>query len=281
MRVRAIPSRACTLSEMLPYPPKSWRNRVRSGFTLIELLVVISIIALLIALLLPALNQAREAARTVGCLSQLRQLSIPLRMYLDDQDQWFPYGVDYGYGAAAWPMGLQTYLADTAVWKCPSHSKSIHRDTQEEFTFNGWDGVGTVYYGGVAGGIDYSKGQFSYGYNMIGYSWGVWGGLGERPPNPAWSNIEVRTNETEVVFPEQMFAITDSNADVVWDAIFSPFAIATNQLASDRHVNASTNMLYVDGHADTRAAQWVNFEAGGQYWNKQGRCEAAVPACPQ
>ena len=64
--------------------------RVRNGFTLIELLVVIAIIALLMAILMPALSKARDQARTISCRSNLRQYGMAIRMYLDDNEQYFP-----------------------------------------------------------------------------------------------------------------------------------------------------------------------------------------------
>lgn len=64
------------------------------GFTLIELLVVISIIALLIAILLPALGAARSAARSAGCLSNLRQIGMGIRVYANDYGQTLPTGTD-------------------------------------------------------------------------------------------------------------------------------------------------------------------------------------------
>ena len=56
------------------------------GFTLIELLVVIAIIAILAALLLPALSGAKESARSIRCLNNLRQWSLAMQMYTGDHD---------------------------------------------------------------------------------------------------------------------------------------------------------------------------------------------------
>jgi|GEM_PF-1083484 len=67
------------------------RHPTNAAFTLIELLVVISIISLLIAVLLPALGQARDAARAAQCASGMRQLGIGLLSYVSENNDRMPY----------------------------------------------------------------------------------------------------------------------------------------------------------------------------------------------
>src|SRR6185436_12125782 len=64
--------------------------RVQRAFTLIELLVVIAIIAILAALLLPALAKAKSKARSVSCLSNLKQWGLALTMYYDENEDTIP-----------------------------------------------------------------------------------------------------------------------------------------------------------------------------------------------
>jgi len=62
------------------------------GFTLIELLVVIAIIAILAAMLMPALEKARDSARSVSCISNVRQFSTAFLSYCQDWNEWIPNG---------------------------------------------------------------------------------------------------------------------------------------------------------------------------------------------
>lgn len=89
------------------------------GFTLIELLVVIAIIAILIALLLPAVQQAREAARRTQCKNNMKQLGLAMHNYHDTVGT-FPFGFDERetlWTAMILPQIEQANLYQTLIWQ--------------------------------------------------------------------------------------------------------------------------------------------------------------------
>ena len=105
---------------------QSLRRFAPRGFTLIELLVVISIIALLISILLPALGAAREQAKALRCLSNVRQVGTAINAFVADHNGRLPENrIDVGNAEhVTWryQMTEANYLPEDGVWTCPTPS---------------------------------------------------------------------------------------------------------------------------------------------------------------
>ncbi len=96
------------------------------AFTLIELLVAIAVIAILVAFLMPALRQAREKARRVNCLANLKNLGIALRTYASEFDEYFPTGNN---ASGLEKLLKQRYVRTTKIYICPSTETQFFEGT--------------------------------------------------------------------------------------------------------------------------------------------------------
>jgi len=128
--------------------------KMKRAFTLIELLVVIAIIAILAAMLLPALSSAKQRAWTTRCNSNLHQVGLGMRMFADDNNEYYPesggdiywgttdFSPPFGSGKPSWMEQIFPYIGNTNVYDCPGN---VQLAAKLQGPFNYFNGCNAAY----------------------------------------------------------------------------------------------------------------------------------------
>lgn len=195
------------------------------GFTLVELLVVIAVIALLIGIMMPSMGKARNAARTVACLSQLRTLGQFTAMYSDANKDLMPRSQHSAFPNRVAPWGYAFFEYVTG---------SAYRDSDA-----GWL---AVLNGPYRCPHDRRRERWSYGYNVY-YELTTEETLGR-----TWTrNSLVPAPTASVVFGE---LLPTAGADHAMAHFWTQYS-APPEIDPRRHGDG-TGVVYLDGHAASR-----------------------------
>jgi prepilin-type processing-associated H-X9-DG protein len=211
----------------------------RIGLTLIELLIVLSVVAMLAALMLPAVMQARSAARQAICQSNLRQWALAAQLYTDSHDGRLPYrgqgvqpttrldAIDDWFNALPSPIGEARYIdlvhataqpqpGTATVWICPD-AKPVEKYAGNRPAF------------------------FAYGMNMA-----------------LSTPFMGRPDHIDKVGPKQTMVFMADGLGPYCSVLPSP----KDYSPQARHVGGSVNIAFLDGHVEAYAGEEVGCGIG-------------------
>lgn len=193
------------------------RRKRKNKFTLIELLIVIAILAILVSILLPALGKARDKAREMTCISNLKQIGTYTHLYLSDWNGYYP--------AADWTIRVQSYMKNAAgssfrIFRCPGAPPTVRTGSHAGKPLVQAYSVSGEYYTSSLG-------------DMLRFSF--------------YLIPEFRAKDSQISIPTQKIYLTDHGE----------YAYADNTGQNDRKISnrhsGKGSILLADGHVRTQS----------------------------
>jgi prepilin-type N-terminal cleavage/methylation domain-containing protein len=255
----------CSLDRIWPggkrgYSPRAVSRKRFSGpgFTLIELLVVIAIIAILAGLLLPALSRAKSKAERISCLNNLRQVSLFIQFYTDENHETFPAHRNQNEGdnhATAlnnwWGTAIIGYSrSQSNLFHCPAlKGKIITYGQAWQWQFD-CDKVGYGYNGFFLGHHPYAADNLP----VLGINF----------------SVDVEFKRTSVVHPSENLLIGDKNPvpGGFWgSSLWWPNGCMVSDPSRSNGVHEGIDpirhlgtgvIVFNDGHSEARKDQFIN-----------------------
>lgn len=248
------------------------RNRkIHRNFSLIELLIVIAIIAILASLLLPALNAARERARSAKCLNNIKQHAFGFFQYSDDNRGFMPVSEDSSMaGHYMWRIQIARYIGVTLAE--PLYDSSGKVTATNRLLVQGW--TSRIFFCDSTPVAEYNRATlYSYG---ISYLYDYKAGWGFGKANPPWKNPHKLSDIKRKPASETL--LNGETSDYVpSSSVWQYQHVLTHNLTSpdwmewigNRH-NGGINVSWSDGHAGwmSRAALYNGVGSEKKYYWK-------------